>query len=309
MAGIALFRFNIIMSKDFSFLINALQELNSTNLNYNHEPELQTMEEIEADYIEFAKKSKDLKYDWGNWLPSFRKRMRPLLPGELGIILAETGVGKTTILHNIAMSTKLETILFEIELPNTLTFERFLQLQTQTKGEVIERTYESGQKIEWNKSAMSHINVCSLSRLNIESIERIINNAHTKTGKKPALILIDYIGLVGGKGTTRYERASYVSEELKKVARSTNTAIICASQVSRKKEDQGNEIKLTDGKDSGSIENSSGVVLGAWREGDGGNTMKIRILKQTKGIGQGFTVECIFNGETSLISERSPYGI
>jgi len=297
------------MSKDFSDLIGVLQDLNKAKFNPNDQPELQTMEEIEQDYINFAKRSKDVKYDWGNWLPSLRRRMRPLMPGELAVILAETGAGKTSILHNIALSTKLKTILFEIELPNTLTFERFLQLHTRSNGDLIERTYENGQRIEWNKSALNHISTCSLSRLNVEDIERIITNSHKKIGSQPALILIDYIGLIGGRGTSRYERMSHVAEEMKKIARSTNTAIIIASQVSRKKEEQGNEIKLTDGKDSGSLENSSGVVLGAWREDEGGTTMKIRVLKQTKGIAQGFTVTCNFQGETSLITERNPFGI
>lgn len=291
--------------KDFSDLIGALQDLNKQNLGQNNEQELQSIEELEDDYIAFTKESKTLKYDWGHWLPSLRNRMRPMVPGETGTVLAETGVGKTTILHNIAMSCKLKTILFEIELPGTLTFERFIALQENKSGDLIEKTYEEGKKVEWNRSALDHIFTCSRSKIDIESIESIIRNGHKKIGCHPALILIDYIGLIGGRGISRYERMSYVAEEIKKIAKATKTIIIMACQVARKKDAKTGEIFLTDAKDSGSIENSSGVVLGAWREGVEGENMKIKILKQTKGKACGYMVDCNFKGEYGLITESN----
>jgi hypothetical protein len=61
---------------------------------------------------------------------------------------------------------------------------------------------------------------------------------------------------------------------------------------------------LHSAKDSGSIENSAGLVIGAWREGDGGEIMKLRVLKNTKGqCGQ--TVDCDFIWDTLSIRESS----
>lgn len=294
--------------KDFSELITALQDLNRSNNPQSEVQDLQSMEELENEYIEFSKLSKNLKFNFSTWLPSLKDQMRALVPGEVCTILADTGVGKTTILHNIAMHcSPLKTILFEIELPGTLTFERFISLQTQKSSSLIERTYEEGRKIEWKRTPLSHIFTCSKSKLSMEDIERIIINSPKKLGDNPAMILVDYIGLITGKGTTRYERMSYVAEEMKKIAKSTRTIIIMACQIHRKKEEATGEIFLHDAKDSGSIENSSGIVLGAWREGTSGEFMKLKILKQTKGKAFGHKpVECNFNGETSLITERKP---
>lgn len=293
--------------KDFSELIEALQDLNRSNNPQVQVDDLKNMEELENEYIEFSKMSKELKFNFGNWLPSLTGRMRALVPGEVCTILADTGVGKTTILHNIAMKCfPLKTIVFEIELPGTLTFERFVSLQTQQPSHLIEKTYEEGRKIEWKRTPLSHIFTCSKSKLSMEDIERIIINSPKKIGDKPAMILVDYIGLITGKGTSRYERMSFVAEEMKKIAKSTKTIIIMACQIHRKGEDSTGEIYLHDAKDSGSIENSSGIVLGAWREGDNGEIMKLKILKQTKGKAGGYIVNCNFNGETSLITERIP---
>jgi replicative DNA helicase len=289
--------------KDFSDLIEALKEINQASNKEQREVEIQSMEELEQEYIEFVKMSKIRKLDFAKWIPTLGQNMRKLVPGEMATILADTGVGKTSLLHNIALHcAPLKTLLFEIELPGTLTFERFAALQTQLPSRIVEEYYENNKRVEWKRSALSHIFTCSRSKIHIEDIERIIKGAHEKMGDSPALVLIDYIGLIGGKGTSRYEKMSYVAEEIKKIAKATKTIIIVASQVHRKKEDAGKEITLHDAKDSGSIENSSGVVLGAWREGERGEVMKIKILKQTKGRG-GFEACCEFHGETSTIRE------
>lgn len=293
--------------KDFTNLIEALKELNMSEMEKTATPEIQTMEEMEQDYIEFTKISKTLKFDFAKWIPSLGANMRCLVPGEMATILADTGVGKTTLLQNIALhAAPLKTLLFEIELPGTLTFERFIALQTKTPSQIIEKHYENGKRVEWKRSALNHIYTCSRSKIRIEDIERIINSAKEKMGERPALVLIDYIGLIGGKGISKYEKMSYVAEEIKKIAKSTRTIIIVASQISRppKKdgEKESGEVFLHDAKDSGSIENSSGVLLGIWREGEGGKAMKIKILKQTKGRG-GHIAHCEFNGETSRIEE------
>lgn len=292
------------MSPDFTGLITALQDLDRQAKGIGNEPvEIQSMEELEREYIEFSKKAKHLKFNFGSWIPSLREHMRSLVPGELATILADTGVGKTSLLHNIALhAAPLKTVLFEIELPATQTFERFVSLQTKTSSEVVEAYYENGKKVEWKRSSLSHIFTCSRSKLHVEDIERIINSAESKIGERPALVLIDYIGLVQARGTSRYERMSNVAENLKNIAKSTNTIIIAASQVHRKADDDSAEIDLHDAKDSGSIENSSGVVLGVWREGEGGKTMIISVVKQTKKKAK-FKVYCQFDGTTYTISE------
>lgn len=266
---------------------------------------VQTMAELESEYAAFTAKVHEHALDLGGWIPSLRFHIRPLTPGELVTILAATGVGKTAALQNIATSTTLPALLFEFELPGTLTFERFAALATNRSAVEVFNTYRSNSSVEWKATGkLNHISVCSKSHLAPDEMERIIIQTELKTGIRPRLVMVDYHQLVGGQGKTRYERASFVAEQLKIVAKNTKTIVIVSSQVGRKPDDAGPEIYLNDGKDSGSVENSSGLVLGMWRDEQDARLMHLKILKNTKG-NAGPRVKCNFDGPTLRITERA----
>ena len=105
---------------------------------------------------------------------------------------------------------------------------------------------------------------------------------------------------MGGGGAKRYDRMSDAAEGLKQLARKANAVVVISSQLGRNKDRV--EVSLNDAKDSGSIENSSQLVIGAWRPETDKLTM--RILKQTKkASGQG-DIHATFNGDRQLITEE-----
>lgn len=264
--------------------------------------EIKSMAEMNLAYQEYLKKSEVCNFDLGKWLPSLGKLMRPLVAGELAVVLADTGVGKTAVLQNMAMAASPLTVLvFEIELPEPLMFERFMSLQTCRSGRDVELSARAGNAPQVG-SSLNHIHVCSRSHLQVEQIEQLINLAASKIGSKPALVFVDYIGLVSGKGSSRYERMSYIAEQLKIIAKATDTIIVSTCQIHRKGDDLTGEVYLHDAKDSGSIENSAGLVLGLWRDGEEGEYMKVKICKNTKGK-PGSIIECNFNPNTLKIYE------
>jgi 5S rRNA maturation endonuclease (ribonuclease M5) len=251
-----------------------------------------TMAEMEARYRAFIQQIHAVSLNLGAWLPRLGMEIRPLVPGELVTIMAGTGVGKTMLLQNLAINTRLPTLMFELELPDTLTFERYAAMASNRSGASVESMYRVNGRIAWESTGkLDHIAVCPESRLTPADIQRIIEQCGLKTGRRPALVLMDYIQLVQGKGNSRYERASNVAEELKVIAKATNTIIVIASQVGRKPGDEDNEVGLFDAKESGSIENSSGLVLGAWRDAEEKSRMWIKVCKNTKGT-SGVKVSC-----------------
>lgn len=264
---------------------------------------IHSMDELEEDYRQHVKDIKVQSLNLGCWLPTLGKHVRGLVPGELVAVVADTSVGKTAIAQNIALACNpLPTLIFELELPGTLTFERFLSLRLKRSGRMVETMYATGENPKWKDgNKLDHIFVCSESRMTPEKIEDLIKKSPLRIGKKPVLVIVDYLQLMAGKGTTRYEKASDAAEELKRIAKSTGTIIIFTSQVGRKKEDAV-EIGLHDGKDSGSIENSSGVSLGCWRDPEDRSKIFIRINKNTKGP-TGAIVQARFDGETLAITE------
>jgi hypothetical protein len=240
---------------------------------------IRAMIELESEYKEFQRRAKDQILDLGCWLPTLRRHVRGIVPGEVVTILAATGVGKTMIAQNIARCVKLKTLLFELELPGTLTFERFCAIADDRSCRSVWDTYATGGEVPFG--SLDHVFTCSQSKLTPADIEILIVKSELKIGERPTLVIVDYIGLVQGSGRSRYERTSHVAEELKVIAKATNTVILATCQVGRKDDDTA-EIGLNDAKDSGSIENSSGLVLGAWR-GKEENSLMIDILKNTKG--------------------------
>lgn len=293
---------------DFESAAKALFELfeNATVLTQGVEVPVQTMAELELEYGRHVEASKEASYSLGQWLPSLRYDVRKLTAGELVAIVAGTSVGKTACLQNIAISAApLPVLLFEVELPGTLTFERFAALAMNRSSFSIENDFLGNKDVDWKSTGkLNHIAVCSKPKVNTEDIERIIMQTELKTGYRPKIVLLDYIGLVQGKGNSRYEKLSNVAEELRVIAKATKTVIILASQTSRKKADDDAAVSLSDAKDSGSIENSASLVLGAWRDPEDKYLLHIKVLKNTKGP-TGKEVMCNFECSTMRINERT----
>lgn len=256
----------------------------ATVYNRGYDIPIYGMADMESRYIEFVNRSESVALDLGRWIPSLRQHIRPLVPGEMFTILAETGVGKTMLLQNVALHARgLNVLLFEMELPDTLTFERFVGMAADKHGSEVESIYRGGKTAAWRDQEQTQkVFVCPRSGLTPAKVRALITQSELIIGAKPNLVLIDYIQLIAGAGTRR-ERIAEAAEQMKVIAKETDSIIGIASQVSRKGEDAGGEIFLNDGKEAGEIENSSGLVLGAWRDSADSNILYLRSLKQTKG--------------------------
>lgn len=261
--------------------------------------------EMESDYSDFTQKAQSKILSFQNWLPSLAKYVRGLVPGDVVVLAADTAGGKTTFMLNVVYNSGLPTLIFELELPTTRMFERLMQMATHKTGDEIFQSYRQKQPVEWSLCKnLNSLFFCTLSRMDPVKMEEIINKAELKMGVRPVIVGVDYMQLMQGLGGSRYERASYVAEQMKIIARSTGTIVIEASQVSRPfgKADR-KELSLHELKDSGSLENSAGLVLGLWLEDE--KTMKVKVMKNSSGLPNKI-ITCNYHGETMRITEQSP---
>lgn len=263
-----------------------------------------SMAEIEPHYRRMVTSMPENSFSLGSWLPTLGKKVRPLICGELVFIIGDTGVGKTGVLSEIARSAKpIPTLFFELELPPELLFERSVSAVMNVSCAEVEQSYRNGESLGAAlDSKFQNLLVCTEPRIGLEDLENYILRSELKFGQRPKLVLIDYIQLMNCRGTNRRERVSDIAEGLKVIAKSTRTIIICASQVHRP--EGGEEIHLHSAKESGSIENSCGLLLGVWRDSNDPTLFHIKVLKSTKG-GGGTEVLCNFDGSRMKITERS----
>lgn len=266
-----------------------------------------SMADIEPRYHKLVTLPEGLRVDLGAWLPSFRNKVRPLTPGSVVLVQGDTGIGKTMILQNIAMAfPDMKTLMFEMELPDEDLFERFFAHKSNTEGRDIEKEYRTsgcfGEKAVM--SQFPNLFICPESRLTLDQFEAILLKSELKMGGKPVLVLVDYAQLLQGTGSSRYERASSVAEGIKVVAKATQTIIFVASQVDRASAKDG-AIGLHSAKDSGSLENSAGLIISARRDKDDLGLLYLSVLKATKG-GAGLNIICNIDGAKSRITERIP---
>ena len=235
--------------------------------------------------------------DLGKWLPSLRK-YRKLIPGEVLLLMGFTGDGKTAVAMNIArIAAPLNTLVFELELPTSLLYERQIGIERDIVGDKVEYNYKIGNELFLEKA--DHIYICPWAKMDLETLEKIIGQSELVIGEKPSLVIIDYVQLLKGKGSSRYERMSDMAEGIKTLAKSAGVIIVIVSQPSRPPKDKVPQLSLYSGKDSGSLENSAGMVMGIQRDIEDQSKAVVKVFKVTKGK-PGLTIDCNFNNSLKI---------
>ncbi len=247
---------------------------------------LATVADLEGGYARFVDEVSRSPIDLAAWLPSFRVCCRPLVPGDLVVILAATAVGKTAILQNLAWKLgSVPTAFFELELSGAMLFERLIGMAGGMDGYDVEKAWRRGARVpkEGLAAMFPNLRISDRAGLTVDAVER----ACRLSDSQPKLVLIDYLQLLVGRGSSRYEKFSNIAEDLRRMAKNLGAAVIVISQVRRRGDDESPEVELCDAKESGSIENSASLVLGAWREQTSENgpadRMIIRVLKNSRG--------------------------
>lgn len=264
---------------------------------------IKSMEDAEAEYTKFVQHLGNHTFQLGMWIPVLAD-MRPLVPGDLVTIIGSTSAGKTAVVSSIIISARpLPTIFFEFELPTPMLFERLTAARFKSKCIEIEEAYKSGLGAGRDviKDNFKNLFICTESNMTLEMIEEQIYYSELVIGEKPKVGVIDYLQLAKGKGPRR-ERFSDFIEGCRVMANKLQIILFVTSQIGRPGEEQ-EEVTLFDAKETGSIENSSSLMLGIWRDTDDETLLHGRVLKNTRGK-PGRKFKMTIDGERMLITPR-----
>ena len=193
--------------------------------------------------------------------------------GEMIVIAARPGMGKTAFALNIAthaaMTTKKAIAIFNLEMSKEQLVNRMLSALGGSEGKKL----QNGQMMQtdWKKynEAMSQLadtNMYIEDNAGITSSD--IRAKCRRLASKPeglGLVIIDYLQLLtlGGKRPdSRQQEVSDISRSIKTMAMELKVPVIALAQLSRNAEKrENNEPMLADLRESGSIEQDADIVM------------------------------------------------
>ena len=205
--------------------------------------------------------------------PDFDKITTGLHGGEMIILAARPGMGKTALALNMAsfaaMHTKKAVAVFNLEMSAEMLVNRMIA----SVGQIDSYKLQTGNMLErdWQRynealSQLSETNIyiednVSVTAQDIRAKCRRLANSETGLG----LVVIDYLQLINS-GSRRVEsrqvEVSEISRALKTMAVELDVPVIALAQLSRSAEKrESNQPMLSDLRESGSLEQDADMVL------------------------------------------------
>ncbi|MEA2006674.1 MAG: replicative DNA helicase [Patescibacteria group bacterium] len=208
------------------------------------------------------------------------KLLSGLQKSDLVIIAARPSIGKTSfsldIARHAAVKAKVPTGVFSLEMSSDQLVDRMLAAEARVNlwnlrtGNLDEED-DDFQKIGDAMGVLSEAPIfiddsATANIMEMRTMARRLQAEHDL-----GLIIIDYLQLMEGRETrandSRVNEISEISRGLKNLAKELNVPVIALSQLSRAVESRSPQIpKLSDLRESGSIEQDADVVMFLYRE-------------------------------------------
>jgi len=198
--------------------------------NRNYTLDVKGVDDLEDQfkiYIQndFSKRSIDMAEIWK--VPSFEFK-----PGELVVFSGDTGMGKTAFVQNIVTKAKKDTLFLSLEMPEYLTWRRFVQIATGKNKEWVNNAYTSNDKTSF-KELLRHIKILSIQP-ELEAIKKIVAE------NTPNVLVVDTTEDVQVQYKQGIEKQNAVIEGLRDIAARNNTIIFAIHHINKSSAIGGN---------------------------------------------------------------------
>jgi replicative DNA helicase len=247
-------------------------------------------------------------------------------PSDLIILAARPSTGKTALCLDIARNAAVEhgkkVGVFSLEMSSQQLVDRMVAAQASVDawklrtGKLTSEDDFTSLRQALDKLSQAPIFIDDQPGNNILKMRSVARRLQREKGLD--LIIVDYLQLMSPVGNFKadstVQQITEISRSLKHLARDLKVPVIALSQLSRAVEQRGGKPRLSDLRDSGSIEQDADVVMFLHREKDESgerakvNTTEVLIEKHRNGATG--SVELYFNDKKATFQsiEKSEYG-
>lgn len=188
------------------------------------------------------------------------------------VIGGASSMGKTSLglafCYNCA-KVGVPTAVFSYEMGDTQLLQRLVSLESEVNNRYIMKGTLQDNELSRVDKAIGKLENVSLfiDECKDSSLRYLLNKIRQYIITKDVkFVLVDYLQLVKGAGTSREQEVALVARELKNIAKELNITIIALSQLSRAVErKEGCRPSLSDLRESGEIEQASDIVMLVYR--------------------------------------------
>jgi replicative DNA helicase len=257
-------------------------------------------------------------HDLDEVIPGFR-------PGEITIIGARPGMGKSVVLLNIAANAAMKlsrTVLaVSLEMSRSEYMERLLAAHARVSltklrdGTLDEADWAAVRHAQGPLFDADKLIIHDGPELSVQGIRAELR-AMRRAGRPADLVTVDYMTLVSGtskRPESRQLEVSDISRRLKLLAREFEVPILVGSQLNRGPEQRSDHRPLlADLRESGSVEQDSDIVILLYREDayveDSPRSGEIDLIVAKNRQGPKATVTLAFQGHYATVADmyRTP---
>jgi replicative DNA helicase len=261
-----------------------LDEAQSAVFSVSNAPMLRTFTTIKEELTEAWERLETLQKHAGTMrgVPSGFPQLDNMLAGfqksDLIILAARPSIGKTALALDIARLTatkhKTPVGIFSLEMSSQQLVDRMLAAQSGVNSWKLRtgkiNSDDDFERLQAGMAALSEAPIYIDDKpgstvLAMRSVARRL-----KMEKDLGLIIIDYLQLItpthSHGGDNLVQQVTEISRSLKGMARELDVPVLALSQLSRAVEQRGGRPRLSDLRDSGSIEQDADVVMFIHRE-------------------------------------------
>jgi replicative DNA helicase len=199
--------------------------------------------------------------------PKLDRILRGMKPGQLIVLAARPGEGKTSLAMNVAehvaVDAKIPVGVFSLEMSRGELAHRLLCSRARVSSAVAEEPMDERDMMRMVTASgaigKAPLHICDQGGLTIPQLRAKARRMVQRHGVK--LFVVDYLGLINAKGKSLYERVSEVSAGLKQLAKELGAPFVVPAQMNREHDkDNKRKPRLSDLRDSGSVEQDADVV-------------------------------------------------